>query len=71
MLSWLRSLFAAVHSEVHTCASNYCECYYCYCHYPEHYHNLLSFFLFLVQRYNFLCAHTNILGEKFQKALFS
>ena len=54
-----------------TVAFNYCECYYCYCHYPEHYHNLLSFFLFLVQRYNFLCAHTNILGEKFQKALFS
>lgn len=48
MLSKLRSLFAAVHSEVHTCASNYCERYYCYCHYPEHCHNLFLSFNLLI-----------------------
>ena len=38
------SLFADLHAEVHTCASDYCKRYNCYCHYPKCHHNLFPFF---------------------------
>ena len=63
------SLFADLHAEVHTCASDYCKRYNCYCHYPKCHHNLFlsliillsifypSFFFSSAKIIPFVCAH--------------